>query len=117
VLFVLAGVERPAAGDPVDRDEGAVEDDVGMTCSFSVPDRLPVLRRPVGGRLDDLVDVPPCRRPADADPGGQLVERLAFAQVDQHEEGFLARVGLSPPRAGGLQVPADDRGGEVERPG
>jgi hypothetical protein len=23
-----------------------------MTCSFSVPDRLPELRRPVGGRLD-----------------------------------------------------------------
>jgi hypothetical protein len=110
VFCVLAAVERPAAGDPVDRDEGAVEDDVGMTCSFSVPDRLPELRRPAGGRL-------PCRRPADADPGGQLVERLAFAQAGQHEEGFLARVGLPPPRAGGLQVPADDRGGEVERPG
>jgi hypothetical protein len=63
VLFSLAGVERPAAGDPVDRDEGAAEDNVGTTCSFSVPDRLLELQRlPTSGSTTSLTncsDQPP----------------------------------------------------------
>jgi hypothetical protein len=114
VLFVLAGVERPVAGDPVDRDERAVEDDVGVTCPFGVPDGLLEFRCPGREQLGDFVDVAPRRGPADPEPGGQFVERFAFAQVGEHEQGFLARVEFPPPRADRLQVPADDPGGEVE---
>jgi hypothetical protein len=114
VLFVLAGVERPVRGDPVDRDERPVEDHVGVTCPFSVPDRLAELRRPGREELDDLIDVPPRRGPADPEPGGEIVERLPFAQVGEDEQGLLARVELPPPRPDRLQVPADDPGGEVE---
>ena len=42
--LVLAGVEGLVTGDAVDRDEGAVEDDVGVTCPLSVADRLAELR-------------------------------------------------------------------------
>jgi hypothetical protein len=117
VPLVLAGVKGPVRGDPVDRDEGAVHDHVRVTCPFSVPDRLPQLRRPGREQLDDLVHVPPRRSPADPEPGRQLSERLPFAQLGEHEQGFLARVELPPPRPDRLQVPAGDPGGEVEGPG
>ena len=117
VLLVLAGVEGPVRGDPVDRDERPVEDDVGVTCPFSVPDRLAELRRPGREQFDDLVHVPPRRGPADPEPGRQLVERLAFAQVGEHEQGLLPRVQLPPPRPDRLQVPADDPGRVVQGPG
>ena len=55
-----------------------------------------------------LVHVPPGGRPADPEPGSELVERLALAQVGEHEQGFLLGVQLPPPRPDRLQVPADD---------
>ena len=41
VLAVLAGVEGPVRGDPVDGNEGAVQDDVGVPglFAFSAPSR------------------------------------------------------------------------------
>ena len=114
---MLAGAEGPVAGDPAGRDERAVEDDVGVTCPFSVPDRLPELRCPGREQPGDLVHVPPRRGPPDPEPGRQIVERLPFAQAGEREQGFLARVELPPPRPDRLAVPADDPGGEVEGPG
>ena len=46
VLLVLAGVEGPVRGDPVDRDQGPVQDDVGVPGLLRVPDRLAELRCP-----------------------------------------------------------------------
>ena len=42
-----------------------------------------------------------------SEPGRQVRERLAFAQVGQHEQGFVPRVQLPPPRP--------DEAGEVRR--
>src|SRR6185437_9611103 len=40
VFLVLAGVEGPVRGDPVDRDQGPVQDDVGVPGLLRVADRL-----------------------------------------------------------------------------
>jgi hypothetical protein len=114
VVPVLAGVEGAVRGDPVDRDEGAVQDHVGVAGSLRVPDRLAELRGAGREQRDGLVDVPPGRGRADPEPGRDLGERLALAQVDQHEQGLLARVQLPPDRPGRPAVPADDLGGEGE---
>jgi hypothetical protein len=114
VAFVLAGAGRPVAGNPVDRDEGAVDDHIGVTCPFGVPDRLAEFRRPGGEEVGDLVNVAPRCGPANAEPGRELVERVAFAQVGQDKHRLLTRAQLPPPRPDRLQVPADDPGGEVE---
>jgi hypothetical protein len=39
VLLVLAGLERPVGGEPADRDERAVEDDVSVPSPSCVSDR------------------------------------------------------------------------------
>jgi hypothetical protein len=83
VPAVLSRVEGPVRGDPVDRDQGAVHDDVGVPGLLRVPDRRAELRDPCGQQGDGLVHVPPGRGGADPEPGRQLGERLAFAQVDQ----------------------------------
>ena len=114
MALVLARVERPVRGHPVDRDQRPVEDDVGVTCPFRVPDCLAEPRRPGREQPDDLADIPPGRGPADPEAGRQVLECLAFAQVSQHEQGLLAGVQLPPPRPEGLQVPADNPGGEVQ---
>ena len=111
---MLAGVERLVAGDPVDRDERPVEDDVGVTCPFSVPDRFAQFRGAGREQFDGLVHVPPGGGPADPEPGREVLERFAFSQVGEHEEGFLARVELPPPRPDRHAVPADDPGRVVE---
>ena len=114
VLPVLARVEGPVRGDPVDRDQRAVEDDVGAACPFRVPDRLAKFRGTGSEQFHRLVDVPPGRGRADPEPCRELGERLALAQVRQYEQGLLPGAQLPPPRPDRPQVPADDPGHEGE---
>jgi len=46
VLAVLAGIEGPVRGDPVDGDQRAVQDHIGPAGFLRVPDRGAQLRRP-----------------------------------------------------------------------
>jgi hypothetical protein len=92
VLLVLAGVEGPVRGDPVDRDQGAVDDHVGMPGLLRVPDCLAELRRPGGEQRDSLLDIPPGRGGAYPEAGRQAGERLALAQVRQDEQRLPRRV-------------------------
>jgi hypothetical protein len=107
VLLVLAGVEGPVGGESVNGDEGAVEDDIGVTCLLRVPGRGAEFRGAGGEELHRLVHVPPGGGPADPEPSRELGERLALAQVGEHEQGLLARgsasatANRSPSGAGG----------------
>jgi hypothetical protein len=114
VPLVLAGVEGPVGGDPVDGDQGAVQDHVGVPGLLRVPDRLAELRRPGCEQRDDLLHVPPGRRGSHREPGRQLGERLALPQVGQDQQGLLAGVQLPPPRPDRLAVPPDDPGRIVQ---
>ena len=96
VLAVRAGVERPVGGDPVDRDQGAIDDQVGVPGLPGVPQRLAQLRGPGGQQRHGLGDIPPGGGGADAEPGGQLGERIALAQVRQDEQGLLPGAELAP---------------------
>jgi len=89
VLLVLAGVEWPVRGDPVDGDQRPVQDDVGVPGPRRVPDRLVQPRRPCGEQRDRLLHVPPGSGRADPEPGREASERFAFAQADQDQEGLL----------------------------
>jgi hypothetical protein len=90
VFLVLAGVEGAIRGDPVDRDQGAVEDDVCVPGFLRVADRLAELRGAGREQGDGLLDVPSGRGRADPEPGRQVGERLAFAEVSEHHERLLA---------------------------
>jgi len=114
VLAVLAGVERPVRGHPVDGDQRAVQDDVGVPGLLGVPDRLAELGRPGGQQRDGLVHVPPGRGGPDPEPRRDLGERLALAQVDQDQQGLPAGVQRPPGRPDGGAVAADDPGHEGE---
>ena len=114
MLLMLAGVERPVRGEAVDRDQGAVQDHVGMPGLPGVPDRLAELRGAGREQFHGLVHVPPGRGDADTEADGQAGERLAFAQASQDEQRLLAWVQLPPQRPDRLPVAADDSGGEGE---
>jgi hypothetical protein len=111
---VLAGVERPVGGHPVDGDEGAVDDQVGVPGLAGVPQCPAQLRGAGGQQGDGLCDVPPGRGGADAKPGGQFGERFAFTQVGQHQQGLPSRVELAPGRPDLPAVAADDPGDVAE---
>ena len=98
MFLVLARIERPVRGDPVDGDQGAVQHDVGPACSLRFTDRLAEFRCPGREQGRGLLHVSPGRRGADLEAGRQVGERLAFPQVDQDEKGLLARVELAPAR-------------------
>ena len=61
---------------------------MGVPDLLRVLDRLAELRRPCQ-QGDGLVHVSPGRRGPHPEPGGELGERLAFAQAGQHEQGLL----------------------------
>jgi hypothetical protein len=76
-----------------------------MTCSFCVPDRLPELRRPAGGRLDD----PAITHGVDVSDGDLLVRAIAprgwvaaklsaLVQLDTYLIAFADDVGEIQPR-------------------
>ncbi|GAA2284790.1 hypothetical protein GCM10010149_32910 [Nonomuraea roseoviolacea subsp. roseoviolacea] len=56
-------------------------------------------------------------RPVGGDPvgGPQLGERLALAQVNQHQQGLLSRVEQPPGRLDRLMMPADHSGDVDEK--
>jgi hypothetical protein len=54
VLAVLAGVERPVRGDPVDRDQRPVQNHIGVPGPRRIPDRRAQLRRPGREQGDSL---------------------------------------------------------------
>ena len=86
VLLVLAGVGRPVRGEAVDGDERPVHDDIGIPGPSSRPGRPCGAWAPGPQQRDSFARVPPGRRGPDPEPGGDLGERLAFAQVNQHQE-------------------------------
>ena len=112
VPAVLARVKRPVFGDPVDGDEGAVHHGVGAPGSRRAPDRCAQLRRPGRQQRDGLLHIPPGGGGPDREPRRELGERLAFAQVNQDEQGLLLRAQLPPGRAGRRPVAAYDAGHE-----
>ena len=114
VLAVLAGVERAVRRDPVDRDQRPVQDHVGAAGLRRVPDRLAELWRPGGQQRDGLVHVPPGRGSPYPEPGRDLGERLALAQIDQDQQGLLPGVQLPPGGPDRDLVPADDPGHKGE---
>jgi hypothetical protein len=79
--------------------------------------RLAELRGAGGQQGHGLGDVPPGGRGADADPGGQFAESLAFAQIGQHQESLSGGVELAPGRADLPVVTADDASDVGEGPG
>jgi hypothetical protein len=62
MLLLLTGVEGPADGDQVHRDQRGVQDPVGPACFLRVPDRLTQLRRPGREQGHGLVHISPGRR-------------------------------------------------------
>ena len=84
-----------------------------MPGSLRVPEGLAQLRRPRREQLDGLLDVAPGRRGPDPGTRRELGERLAFAQLSQHEQRLLARVQLPPGRPDRPAVPSDDPGDKV----
>src|SRR2546423_4386425 len=112
VALVLAGVVGPVLGDPVDADEGAVQDQIPPL--GSVPDDL----REVGGlggeQVGRLGDVPVDGRDPDAEPGGQPGIGVTVAQVSQDQQRLLAGV-QAPPAAADLLVVAAQQLGQVHQ--
>jgi hypothetical protein len=91
VTAVLAGVERPVRRDPVDRDERAVKNDIGVPSLLGPGQRLAQLGRAGCQQAHGLGDISPGGSGADAEPGGQLGERLPFAQVGQYQQSLPRR--------------------------
>ena len=85
-----------------------------MSGLLRVPDGRAELGCPGREQGDDLFHVPPGRRGSHREPGRQLGERLALAQVSKDEQGLLPRVQPAPARLDRLAVPADDPGRIVQ---
>jgi hypothetical protein len=110
VAAVLAGVERPVSGDPVDEDEGAVDHYERVPGLLRRRQRAAQLRGAGGQQGYGLARVPPGRGGAHREPGGQVRECLAFAQVNQDQQGLPAGVQLAPARADLRPVAANHPG-------
>jgi predicted enzyme related to lactoylglutathione lyase len=99
----------------VDRDQRAVEDDVGHQ-----PDPGHRLVQVVGGRGeqgDRLADIAPRGGNPDLESGGQAGEGVAVAQVGQGEQGLPAGVESAPAGSSLVAVGADQVGEVVQRSG
>src|SRR6266511_3057173 len=97
--LVLAGVMAAVvgAGNPVDRDQGAVQDHVGQ--AGDPAHDLSQSRCGRGKQLDHLVDVAADGGDPDAEPAGEPSVGVAIAQVSQHEQRLLPRRQPAPPAA------------------
>jgi hypothetical protein len=69
---------------------------VGVPGFAGIAERLAQLRGPGGQQGHCLGDVPPGGSGADAEPGCQFRECVAFAQVSQDEQGLPTGVELAP---------------------
>jgi hypothetical protein len=81
-----------------------------VPCLAGVRQRPAQLRGAGGQQGDGLADIALGRGGAYPEPGGQIGECLALAQVGQHQQGLPSRVELAPARAYVLAVTADDSG-------
>jgi hypothetical protein len=81
--FVFAGVERPVIprghADPVDREQGAIEDDVGLAAGQV--ERFVEGRGNGGEDIDTFTDVAEHGCGADTETAGQRGVGLALVQV------------------------------------
>lgn len=94
VALVFSGVVRGVGGDPVDGQEGAVQDHVRLR-----PDGRHCLGQGLrlgGQHFDGLAYVAVDSRDADLEPCGELGVRVAASQVGQGEQGLTAD-GQTPP--------------------
>src|SRR5262249_12818655 len=80
--------------------EGAVDDHIRMTSPVGIPRRLCSFGDPAVTYLRRWRYRP--------EPGRQLGERFALAQVGQHQQRQLSAAELAPPRADVLAVTAND---------
>ena len=105
--------QRRSAPRPADRRESPAVSRQGRHCSARLATRG---TRPwlADRRARGLLHVPPGSGRADPEPGREAGERIAFAQVDQDQEGLLPGVRLPPQRADPDPVAADDPGREVQ---
>ena len=113
MAFVFAGVVRPVGLDAVDRDERAVRHHVQLG-GLGLVQCLVELRGSRGQEFHGLLDGAPLGRGGHHEPGGHFREGLAFAHVDQDEQGVLAGVEQAPGRPDALAVPTDHPGEVVQ---
>ena len=122
MVVVLAGVERSVYRDPVDSDEGAVQDHVAPVGAGRRGEGVGEAGRRRGEHVDGFVDVAAHRGDADAEPGGEAGVGVPAAQVRQHQQRLPSR-GKPPPRRSDRgpvrpQRPGEElqrRGGQVDR--
>lgn len=77
VVLVFSRVVRAVGGDAVDREQGAVEDDLGRARGDVY--RLDQVRCRTGQESDRFVDVAADGRRIDAEPGGESGAGVAAA--------------------------------------
>jgi AAA domain len=117
VPLVLSRVEGPVRGDPVDGNQRPVQDHIGVPGLLRVPDRLAQLRRPGSEQFHGLIHIAPGRGGADREPGCEVGECLALAQVGQDQKCLLPGVQLPPARPDRRAIAADEAGHESQGPG
>lgn len=105
-----AHVVRPVGGDPVDGQQGAVEDYERFACRGAGG------HGKVGGErsqdLHGLGDVPVDGCDADSEPGREPGVGVSAAQVREHEQGLPVRREPAPP-CPALNAPRGQQAGEV----
>lgn len=112
VPLVLPRVVGPVRGDPVDRQQGPVQQHERLRRRR--PDCLRKSRRESGQDLDGLGDVPVRGRGPDAEPGRELGIRVAVAEVGEGEQGLTAGTQAPPSGTELLAAPAEFGGQEAQ---
>lgn len=106
VLAVLLRVVRLVRADPVDGDQGAVNDDV--VALTEAGEGFMQAGHPADQNVQDIVHVPPGGGLRYPETGSELRERLVLTQMDQREQCLLEAAELA---AAGVLVA---RGSKVE---
>ncbi|MBB4987553.1 hypothetical protein GGE06_008526 [Streptomyces sp. SFB5A] len=102
MLAVLHRVIRLVHADPVDRDQGAVDDD--MVALAEAGEGFMKAGRPGSQDLQGLVDVPPGSGLGYPETGSELRERLVLPQMDQRDQRLLEAAELTPAGVAGPVV-------------